>query len=437
MGMKKLAMIVWLAAGLVACGGGDAEGRGGSGGSGAAGGSGGSGGSGGAGGSGGSEPGACEWPVDPFPEDLGSACTAGSNLALCLMDSTEACESSLCLWDANDPAEGKAYCTVACDAADETSCPAGFSCQLDGCEETAVCVRTSLPTIDRLVVRDDAVPQLGSADWHTRTTDGSTWWMNYDSDRVYQRRPDGSWTSFSIPTTAPRSGMIGVGTDLFVLANVLDEWASPLHGRLYRLRDGSVESGDLEDRVHTWFVDGDGRLTLSGGATREAVVQEDLTVERLPDRTTGTQACVVRGPLGERGFYGTCSGETVVGPDVDGFVVLPGVDVSSLAGLGWDDVFGFAGDELVHFDGSELRTEAGPPPHDFGRVIVPTGPGAAVVLAYDGYVAASAEGCWQPVIDERSMASLPWDDEKVVAIDGSHVGWVQSGRFYELDVTAE
>jgi hypothetical protein len=83
-------------------------------------------------------------PTPPYPEDVGDACGAGSNLALCLASSTDSsCTSGLCLWHSADPAGVRGYCTAACTLGDPTTCPAGFACMAESCDDVPVCVRTS------------------------------------------------------------------------------------------------------------------------------------------------------------------------------------------------------------------------------------------------------------------------------------------------------
>ena len=145
-------------------------------------------------------------PPPSYPEDVGDGCGAGSNLALCLAGTDDtACTSGMCLWHSNDPAGEQAYCTAACSPADAASCPAGFACQTESCDQTSVCVRTSPSTTPVLKIEAHATtlsnniktalgidgsgaPYWGSSDGSIYRWDGTT--MNLIGTTVFARAFD-------------------------------------------------------------------------------------------------------------------------------------------------------------------------------------------------------------------------------------------------------
>lgn len=139
---------------------------------------------------------------DPRFVELGKSCSAGSNLDLCLMTHGKSCANGMCLWAAEDPVGGKAYCTVACDASDTSSCPPSYSCMQEGCDGKYVCVRTAAPpkpTAPYKMTSHDgpAVEDWEKvSDWYDagHTSDGTAFWVTKHGARLYRREPDGTWS---------------------------------------------------------------------------------------------------------------------------------------------------------------------------------------------------------------------------------------------------
>ncbi len=430
---KRWTMLL-AAAVLAACGSTDEGGNGGGGGAGATGGTGAVGGTGGTGGGGGSGGGGSggggpvcpAWTPEPFPADLGVGCAAGSNTGLCLMDTTASCDSGLCVWNSADPAGIRGHCTVSCDPADDTSCPAGWACRVENCEEAPICVRTSAGGSSRLTVRSRAAGVLFDAPFQARTSDESTWWMDAFTDFVYERRADGTFVEHGISTVGERQGLIGAGTDLFVITRT----------GIYRLRAGELANLSLATPVDSFFADADGRLVVSN-ADGDWYVTDALGLEALPARSDALAGCTIEGALELHGFYGSCGAEAVVGSSLADATRLGGIDPATIVGRSPDAIWGRSGNSLVHYDGAALVVEVELPSTEHAPRIVPTGAGTAVVMAREAYVATKETGCWAPVLETRTLRDVPWRDQPVLDLGGGRVGWVNEFDFYELDVSAD
>lgn len=88
-----------------------------------------------------------------FPQTLGDACGAGSNLPLCVVRSQSTCGvGTVCVWDQAAASTPRAYCTVGCSPGDVASCPSGYQCQQQGCSNgpQTICVRRAESTCTRV-----------------------------------------------------------------------------------------------------------------------------------------------------------------------------------------------------------------------------------------------------------------------------------------------
>jgi hypothetical protein len=79
---------------------------------------------------------------------MGTSCGAGSNKSLCVVGSSTQCKDAVCLWDAVGEGGQQAYCTVACDPADTTSCPTNYACKAQQCsgDPKNICVFVTKPS---------------------------------------------------------------------------------------------------------------------------------------------------------------------------------------------------------------------------------------------------------------------------------------------------
>jgi len=88
----------------------------------------------------------CPGSLDPSPfVGVGDACGAGSNYALCAIPGTQ-CSTGVCLWHSADPAGDQSYCTVSCQIGMAGTCPDGYECRAESCQQTPFCVRTRAPS---------------------------------------------------------------------------------------------------------------------------------------------------------------------------------------------------------------------------------------------------------------------------------------------------
>jgi len=81
-----------------------------------------------------------------FPAEIGTTCPTGSNEPVCASSSMDCPVTGLCVWDQNDAAGVKAYCTIACDPTAADACPPDFTCGPQDCTTLGpsnVCLRTS------------------------------------------------------------------------------------------------------------------------------------------------------------------------------------------------------------------------------------------------------------------------------------------------------
>lgn len=290
-------------------------GTGGGAGDGAGGGSGG-GGVGGAGAGGGSSTAGnrkfCPGSLTPTPfSDVGDACGAGSNLALCAITGSTQCSTGLCLWDSADPVGDRAYCTIACHPGTAGTCPDGFECRTESCAQMQICVRTQVPptTPPGLAIQDAAFPSNYTPFGLGMLGDKAYWLAS--NGIAYERAADG--------TVRALSGTVAGGLrDVSALVDG-DSLLLRIDGTDYML--GRIANGTLTTRTFDLSMRGifrgqDGvaymlEADVFTGNAQLAPVTADLMPS--PDTSRYINLTAASGlspsdvwPLRDYGFVGTC-----------------------------------------------------------------------------------------------------------------------------------
>ena len=360
----------------------------------------------------------CDGNTGPdFPTDLGEFCPMGSNLPLCVKADSDDCSTNLCLWDSADAAGVKAYCTVQCRVDDSSTCPDGYTCEREGCDDLQVCVRTSIVE-DPVVYTTESVgfEADSSVSYWVATTDTTATWMLSDG-QVRQVASDGTVTEpGSIGgmnhVTAVTDGdaeilFAGGGSDINVLARVAD-------GNVVtrELEDGLSIDGGLRTADGAWYyLAYDLFDNAHGFHAFDPVTLEDLGEPVVP-ASLGVDAAYA---LTDHGFVASCKdGEEdalCVGDSPEDVRILPlppgAVEPHWMTGIAMrrapdpDHLWWVDEDVIAWWSDGDWIVEDQLGAYDEASAVVPLGDGRAILFADSPsrvFDAVYLDGtCWQPL----------------------------------------
>lgn len=352
-----------------------------------------------------------------FPSDLGDFCPMGSNLPLCVKADSDDCSTHLCLWDSADPSGVKAYCTARCSLDDASTCPDGYTCQREGCDDIPVCVHTSIveDPVAYSVEKEGFITGNSVAYWVATTASASTWVVT--SGEVLQIASDGTVTEPG--SINAMNHVVGIADGEAV---VLFPGGGADIEQIARVADGDVETHDLDVGVSVdgGFRTADGTWYYLGYDLFDSAPYfyevDPTTLETLGDPIVpiGFDPDAVYG-LTDHGFVASCKdGEEdalCVGDSPEDLRILPpppfATESSWMTGIAmrrspdpdhlwWVDEEGIAwwsdGDWIVEDQLGQYDEASGVVPLGDGRAILFTDSPSHVydALYLDGT-------CWQPL----------------------------------------